>query len=81
MRPLWTMAAAWLATSWLFRSVTTMSKVKRWLATRYKGVDPEVNAIGRGGGDTTLAENFLMGTDAWNLPLQRQFNVQLQVRF
>jgi TonB-linked SusC/RagA family outer membrane protein len=59
----------------------TVSGRNLWLATRYKGVDPEVNAIGRGGGDTPLAENFLMGTDAWNLPLQRQFNVQLQVRF
>ena len=59
----------------------TVSGRNLWLATRYKGVDPEVNAIGRGGGDTDLEENFLMGTDAWNLPLQRQFNVQLRVRF
>ena len=72
-------------------SVTTALQVHRlsltvsgrnlWLATRYDGVDPEVNAIGRGGGGTQLEENFLMGTDAWNLPLQRQFNVLLRARF
>ncbi len=72
-------------------SVTTSLRINRlsltlsgrnlWLTTLYKGVDPEVNAIGRGGGDTDLEENFLMGTDAWNLPPQREFNVELRARF
>lgn len=59
----------------------TLSGRNLWLTTRYGGVDPEVNAIGRGGGDTALEENFLMGTEAWNLPLQREVNVQLRARF
>lgn len=59
----------------------TLSGRNLWMTTRYGGVDPEVNAIGRGGGDTALEENFLMGTEAWNLPLQREVNVQLRARF
>ncbi len=43
------------------------------LWSTYPGVDPEVNAIGRGGGDTQLANNFLQGTDAWNMPIPRRF--------
>lgn len=42
------------------------------LWSKYPGVDPEVNAIGRGGGDD-LANNYLLGTDAWNMPLPRRF--------
>lgn len=42
------------------------------LWTKYKGVDPEVNEIGRGGG-SSLDNNFLLGTDAWNMPLPRRF--------
>lgn len=50
------------------------------LWTKYPGVDPEVNAIGRLGGND-LENNFLLGTDAWNLPLPRRilFTVNLGI--
>lgn len=50
------------------------------LWTKYPGVDPEVNAIGRSGGND-LENNFLMGTDAWNMPLPRRilFTVNLGI--
>ncbi len=41
------------------------------LWTKYGGVDPEVNEIGRDGGND-LQNNFLLGTDAWNMPLPRR---------
>lgn len=42
------------------------------LWTKYPGVDPEVNEIGREGGGSNLRNNFLLGTDAWNMPLPRR---------
>lgn len=50
------------------------------LWSRYPGVDPEVNAVGRSVEDN-VDSNFLLGTDAWNLPLPRRvfFTVTLGV--
>jgi hypothetical protein len=50
------------------------------LFTGYEGIDPEANAIGRGGG-TDLDNNFLLGTEVFALPLQRQFSATLQIGF
>lgn len=49
----------------------TLSGRNLALWSKYPGVDPEVNAIGRGGGDD-LENNYLLGTDAWNMPLPRR---------
>ncbi|MFH5885401.1 SusC/RagA family TonB-linked outer membrane protein [Halalkalibaculum sp. DA3122] len=48
------------------------------LWSKYPGIDPEVNAIGRGGG-TDLENNFLLGTDAWNMPIPREIIFTLNV--
>jgi hypothetical protein len=48
------------------------------LFTGYEGLDPESNAIGRGGG-SDLDNNFLLGTEVYGFPLQRQFSVSLRV--
>jgi TonB-linked SusC/RagA family outer membrane protein len=50
------------------------------LFTGYEGLDPESNAIGRGGG-SDLDNNFLLGTEVYGFPLQRQFSVSLRVGF
>lgn len=51
----------------------TLSGRNLALWTKYPGVDPEVNAIGRfGSGDDGLENNYLLGTDAWNMPLPRR---------
>ncbi len=42
------------------------------LWSKYPGVDPEVNAIGRAGSGDQLSNNYLLGTDAWNMPLPRR---------
>lgn len=65
----------------LRRFSLTVSGRNLWLGTRYPGVDPEINAIGRGGSSDEVEENFLLGTDAWNLPLPRELNVMLQIGF
>ncbi len=50
------------------------------LWTKYAGVDPEVNTIGRtiGGG---LDSNFLDSVDSFNLPLARRFGVAIRVGY
>lgn len=48
------------------------------LWTKYPGPDPEVNAIGRDGG-SSLENNFLLGTDAWNMPIPRRVVFTLNV--
>ena len=50
------------------------------LWTKYSGGDPEVNSIGRGGG-TDLQNNFLMGNDVYNFPLQRRYSATLRIQF
>ncbi len=63
------------------RSLTfTVSGRNLHLWSRYPGVDPEVNAIGRTTSDG-IDSNFLIGTDAWNLPIPRRvfFSVNLGI--
>ena len=64
----------------LRRASFTVSGRNLALWTKYPGVDPEVNAIGRGGSND-LENNFLLGTDAWNMPLPRRvlFTVNLGI--
>lgn len=48
--------------------------------TSYSGIDPETNAIGRGG-DVGLDREFLDSTDAFGLPIPRQFIFTLRLSF
>ena len=48
------------------------------LWTRFSGVDPEVNAVGRGSGGV-LYQNFLDSVEAFGLPIPRR--VQISLRF
>ena len=51
------------------------------LWTRYGGVDPELNAIGRGASDSELTNNFLTGVDAWGFALPRRLLLSASVGF
>jgi len=53
------------------------------LISGYSGLDPEVNAIGRGGVSTgaPIDPNFLIGTEAFGLPIPRQFLFTLRTGF
>lgn len=54
------------------------------LWTRYDGVDPELNAIGRAGGDgvdAQLDNNFLDGVEAFGFPVPRRFSFKMRVGF
>lgn len=51
------------------------------LWTKYDGVDPELNAIGRGGGGDQLAENFLDGVEAFGFPIPRRYTFSLRLGF
>lgn len=59
----------------------TLSGRNLALFTRYDGVDPELNAIGRGGGADALAENFLSGVEAFGFPLPRRVAFSLRLGF
>lgn len=48
------------------------------LFTNYDGVDPEINAVGRGSGDS-LDQNFLTGVEAFGWPLARQVAFKVNV--
>ena len=48
--------------------------------TSYDGVDPEINAVGRGSGDS-LDQNFLSGVEAFGWPLARQISFKVNVGF
>jgi hypothetical protein len=50
------------------------------LISGYSGIDPETNAIGRGTGGG-LDTNFLTGTEAFGLPIPRQFVFTLRTGF
>ena len=49
------------------------------LWTKYDGVDPELNALGRGGSGNTLNTNFLDGVEAfgWAIPRRIVFTMRL----
>jgi TonB-linked SusC/RagA family outer membrane protein len=56
------------------------------LFSGYSGIDPETNAIGRKGssgsaGGSNLDDNFLDGTEAFGLPIPRQFVFVLRTGF
>lgn len=50
------------------------------LWTAYSGVDPELNAIGRGGG-TSLDNNFLDGVEAFGFPIPRRVSFRVRLGF
>lgn len=50
------------------------------LWTRYSGIDPEMNAISRGGGQGAL-DNYLDAVDAWGFPLPRRFAFSVRLGF
>ncbi len=50
------------------------------LWTRYDGVDPELNAVGRGAGDA-LEQNFLDGVEAFGFPIPRRFQFTMRLGF
>jgi hypothetical protein len=51
------------------------------LWTKYDGVDPELNAVGRGGGGSQLDNNFLDGVEAFGFPIPRRFGFQVRLGF
>jgi TonB-linked SusC/RagA family outer membrane protein len=51
------------------------------MLTKYDGVDPELNAIGRGGGANGLEENFLDGVEAFGFPIPRRYSFSLRLGF
>lgn len=48
--------------------------------TKYPGMDPEANAVGRGIGDA-LTQNFLDSTDAFGVPIPRRFSLSINYGF
>jgi hypothetical protein len=50
------------------------------LFTKYDGVDPELNAVGRGAG-SSLDQNYLTGVEAFGFPIQREYSVKLRLQF
>jgi len=65
----------------------TLSGRNLALWTKYDGVDPELNAIGRGGGSegnpsaSQLSNNFLDGVEAFGFPIPRRFSFQVRLGF
>jgi hypothetical protein len=59
----------------------TMAGRNLFIITPYSGIDPELNAVGRGGGDTQLANNFLSGVEAFGFPLQRELSFKVRLQF
>nr|MBA3560377.1 hypothetical protein [Gemmatimonadaceae bacterium] len=53
--------------------------LKLW--TKYTGTDPENNAVGRGGGEGGLSENFLDAVDAFGFPLPRRFSFAVRLNY
>lgn len=49
--------------------------------TRYSGVDPELNAIGRGATGSAVTNNFLSGVDAWGFAIPRQLTLSARIGF
>ena len=50
------------------------------LFTPYSGVDPELNAVGRGSG-SSLDQNYLTGVEAFGFPIPRRFEFRMQLGF
>ena len=47
--------------------------------TKYKGIDPEINAVDRQA--STLDQNFLTSTDAFGVPIPRRFAFSVNFGF
>lgn len=62
------------------RFSVTASGMNLLLWTKYSGIDPEANAIGRGIGPA-LEQNFLDSTDAFGIPLPRRFSLTFNYGF
>lgn len=58
----------------------TASGRNLFIWTKYPGMDPESNAVGRGSG-TALEQNFLDSTDAFGLPIPRRFSLAFNYGF
>ena len=70
-----------LATKMGARSFSvTASGRNLWVWTKYPGMDPEANAVGRGIGDA-LTQNFLDSTDAFGVPIPRRFSLAFNYGF
>ncbi len=55
-----------------------------WVTDDYRGLDPELNNSGRcaGGGQGTNVDcNFLMGQEAWRMPIPRRFILSVSAGF
>ena len=76
-----------LAARFGLRSATiTISGRNIALWTKYTGIDPELNAIGREGSSgpmpgVNINDNFLDGVEAFGFPIPRQFLFSLRVGF
>ncbi len=55
-----------------------------WVTDDYTGLDPELNNSGRcagAGQSTTVDCNFLMGQEAWRVPIPRRFTLSVSAGF
>jgi TonB-linked SusC/RagA family outer membrane protein len=59
----------------------TLSGRNLMLFTKYKGIDPEVNAIGPGANQGGVDTNFLDSVDAFNWPIPRRFQISARLSF
>ncbi len=58
--------------------------VAMWVNDDYPGLDPELNNSGRcagAGQSTTVDCNFLMGQEAWRVPIPRRFSLSVSAGF
>lgn len=70
----------WLQGLGARRLSLTASGRNLMLFTKYDGVDPELNAVGRGAG-SQLDQNYLSGVEAFGFPLQREFSFKVRLQF
>jgi hypothetical protein len=59
----------------------TLSGRNLLMWTKYKGIDPEVNAIGPGANQGGVDTNFLDSVDAFNWPIPRRFQLSARLSF
>jgi hypothetical protein len=59
----------------------TLSGRNLMLWTKYKGIDPEVNAIGPGANQGGVDTNFLDSVDAFNWPIPRRVQLSARLSF
>lgn len=76
----WTAPEALAARTGAKSLSVTLSGRNLAIWTKYPGMDPEANAIGRGIGGA-LDQNFLDSTDAFGLPIPRRFSLAINYGF